>query len=117
MCRSQPRHRPICPAPQRRDRACGRPSPCRRSATGPSPRGLFQAQGPAQPWAVLGSWRYGKQTLGAASAVFARLRMSVTELGLDGIDVGCRHLGNSRDFAVLDAPEPEGAGYVAILVE
>src|SRR5262245_61818758 len=42
---------------------------------------------------------------------------SVPDLRLDAVHVGGGHLADRGDFAVLDPPEAERAGDVAILVE
>src|SRR4030095_6102463 len=46
-----------------------------------------------------------------------RLAVLVPHLRLDGGDVGGRHFADGRHLAVLDLPQTEGAGDVAVLVE
>src|SRR5262245_5977868 len=52
----------------------------------------------------------------AAGSIWSEGR-SVSDLLLDGVDVGGGHLADRRDLAVLDAPQAERAGDVAIGVE
>src|SRR5437773_7350380 len=41
----------------------------------------------------------------------------VPDLGLDRVDIGGGHFTDGGDFTLLDAPQAEGAGDVAILIE
>src|SRR5688572_3835960 len=62
-------------------------------------------------------WRSGDSALARRPLRFASCDGSVADLRLDGVDVGSRHLADRGDLAILDPPQAERAGNVAILIE
>src|SRR5262245_57621166 len=53
---------------------------------------------------------------GAAPSLLSA-RMSVPDLHLDAVHIGGAHLADGGDFTVLDPPQAERSGDVAILIE